>query len=327
MPELPEVETTANGLRRAVVGLRVTDVWSDYDSAYHKGADNIKDPRYFNWFKGQIIGSKIISVERKAKNILINLNNGKTILVHMKMTGHLLYGEYAEIGSPLHAVEPYNRRKLRRSDLLTSPVWTPISPESLKDPFNRHVHFVISFDNGKRLALSDARKFAKVTLLTTKEAHQSDHLNEIGPEPLGNEFTFNVFTDRLRLRLNGRIKQVLTDQKIVAGIGNIYSDEVLWRAGIHPLERVRNIPATKARILFKAIKQTLSRGIDLGGDSMSDYRNIHGKKGKFQEHHRAYRRTGLKCGKPGCSGTIRRIVVGSRSAHYCDRHQNLSRNL
>ncbi len=317
MPELPEVQTTVNGLKKAVVGLNIADVWSDYDSVHHKGADNIKDRKYFARFKEEIIGSKIISIERRAKNILMNLDSGKTILVHMKMTGHLLYGEYE-----------FNRseKMAQRRDRI-SVRWIPISPESLRDPFNRHIHFVISFDNGKRLALSDARKFAKVTLLSTKEAHQSDHLNEIGPEPLGNKFTFDVFIDRLRLRPNGKIKQVLMDQKVIAGIGNIYSDEVLWRAGIHPLGQVKNIPTAKTRVLFKAIKQTLSRGIDLGGDSMSDYRNILGERGKFQEHHRAYRRTGLKCGKPGCGGTIRRIVVGSRSAHYCDQHQKSPSNL
>ncbi|MBU6426630.1 bifunctional DNA-formamidopyrimidine glycosylase/DNA-(apurinic or apyrimidinic site) lyase [Patescibacteria group bacterium] len=307
MPELPEVQTTVNGLNRAIVGLRITDAWSDYNSIHHKGSDNIKDPRYFAQFRRTIIGSKIVSAERRAKNVLINLNHSKTILIHMKMTGHLLYGEYT---GPTCGTG-------------RTCVWQPIAPEPLKDPFNRHIHLVITFTNSKRLVLSDARKFAKVTLLPTKGAGQSDHLNHIGPEPLDKTFTPEIFAARLHSRPNGKIKQVLMDQKVVAGIGNIYSDEALWRAGIHPLEIVRNIPDDKMRAIFKAVKETLSKGIDLGGDSMSDYRNIGGEPGKFQLHHRAYRKTGTRCTKKDCGGTIRRIVVGARSAHFCDKHQKL----
>jgi formamidopyrimidine-DNA glycosylase len=124
-------------------------------------------------------------------------------------------------------------------------------------------------------------------------------------------------------RPNGYIKQIFMDPEIVAGIGNIYSDEILWRAGIHPLERVKNVPDKKWAIIWKAMKETLRRGIDFGGDSMSDYRNLLGEKGKFQEKHNAYRKTGKKCGKPGCGGTIVKIKVGGRSGHYCDTHQKL----
>lgn len=305
MPELPEVQTTVNGLTKTVVGLTIIDAWSDYNSHHHKGADNIKDIRYFATFRKNIIGAKVVSADRRAKNILINLNNGMTILIHMKMTGHLLYGKYR-----------FPRDRI-------SGKWIPISPVSLKDPFNRHIHFVITFSNKKSLALCDSRKFAKVTLLDTNKAHDSSHLNTIGPEPLSDKFTFDIFRERLLLRPNGKVKQVLMEQKIIAGIGNIYADEALWRAGIHPLEKVLSIPKDRLPTLFKAIKTVLSKGIDLGGDSMSDYRNIHGEKGGFQEKHMAYQKDGQRCGKRNCSGTIRRIKVGGRSAHFCDKHQHL----
>ena len=301
MPELPEVQTTVNGLRQTVVGLKIVDVWSDYDSPYFKGSGTIKDRSYFKHFKKGTAGCKIVSAERRAKNILIGLSNGETLLVHMKMTGHLLYGRYSFDAA-------------QKKD-----PWQPLEPESLKDPYNRHVHFMLSFDNGMNLALSDVRKFAKVTLI----GPQSEHLKDIGPEPLEKSFTLKQFAERLNLRPHGKVKQVLMDQKIIAGIGNIYADESLWRAGIHPLERVETITPTKMKGLFDAIKKTLSRGIDFGGDSTSDYRNVHGEKGKFHENHYAYQRTGERCKKPGCSGTIRRIMVGARSAHYCDRQQKL----
>ncbi len=173
------------------------------------------------------------------------------------------------------------------------------------------------------MALCDSRKFAKVTLLDSVKLYTSTHLSDIGPEPLEKAFTLKVFVGRIHLRSNWKIKQALLDQSVVAGIGNIYADESLWRAGIHPAELVKNVPAPKIQQLFKAIKQTLSRGIDFGGDSMSDYRNIHGERGKFQEQHNAYRKTGQKCNKKGCGGTIVRIVIGTRGTHFCDTHQKL----
>ncbi len=303
MPELPEVQTTVNGLKRHIIGLRIIDAWSDYSSAFFKGSKTIKDPAYFRTFKKEILGRKIVSVERRAKNIIIKLDNHLIILVHMKMTGHLLYGTYA-----FHP-------KLKKDP------WEPIAPESLKDPFNRRVHFLLSFDNGHHLALSDMRKFAKVTLVDSRNIETSLHLGSIGPEPLEKEFVFDKFKERLSIRPVGRIKQVLMDQKIVAGIGNIYADESLWRAGVNPLERVATIGEKRLKKLYASIKQTLAQGIDFGGDSMSDYRNVNGEKGAFQESHQAYRRTGKKCGRRGCKGKIVRIVLGGRGTHYCNVHQ------
>ncbi len=305
MPELPEVQTTVNGLREHVIGLRIIDAWSDYKSAHFKGSETIKDPAYFMRMKKQIVGTKIVSANRRAKNILIGLSSGYTLLVHLKMTGHLLYGKY------------------RFSEGQKRDPWEAIEPESLKDPKNRHVHFVLSFSNKKHLALSDVRKFAKVTLVDSKRIHDSDHLNDIGPEPLEDAFNFKAFISRLNLRKNGKIKQVLMDQSIIAGIGNIYADESLWRAGIHPAQKISDISVKEMKLLFTAMKQTLSKGIHFGGDSTSDYRNIHGDKGEFHETHHAYQRTGTKCDKRGCGGTIVRIVLGGRGTHFCDTHQRL----
>ncbi len=303
MPELPEVQTTVNGLNQHIVGLVIRDVWSNYDSKYFKGSETIKDLSYFKKFKKLILGKKVLSVSRRAKNILIHLNNNQTILVHMKMTGHLLYGKYK-----------FNKKETRDP-------WEPIQPESLKDPYNRRVRFVLVFNNGKQLALSDVRRFAKVTLVDSDIAHDSIHLFGIGPEPLEKYFSFSKFQDRLLLRPNGKIKQVLIDQTIIAGIGNIYADESLWRAHIHPTEKVSAISEDGLKSLFKSIKQTLTYGIDFGGDSTSDYRNVLGEKGEFQLKHRAYQQTGLKCTLNGCQGVIERIMLGGRSTHFCNTHQ------
>ena len=286
MPELPEVQTTASGLDRVIRNLSIVNVWTDYNSAFSKGSETIKDPIYFKKFKKEVVGRKILHVSRRAKNVLINLSGNLTILVHMKMTGHLLYGDY-------------NRA----------------------DPFNRFVHFIIYLSNGKNIELSDMRKFAKVTLIQTNALESSLHLGGIGPEPLEKDFTFKKFEERITLRSHGKIKPVLMDQTIIAGIGNIYADESLWRAGIHPEDIVSKIPRVKLKKLYDAIRTTLLRGIDFGGDSMSDYRNIHGERGKFQEEHQAYRRHGKRCGKKGCRGFIMRIVVAGRGTHFCSIHQ------
>jgi formamidopyrimidine-DNA glycosylase len=163
-----------------------------------------------------------------------------------------------------------------------------------------------------------------VTIIESKQKENSAHLKDLGPEPLEKSFTLEIFKNNLQKRKNWKIKQALMDQSLIAGIGNIYADESLWRSSIHPKKLVKEISDKEFKLLFEAIRLTLSRGIDLGGDSMSDYRNIHGNKGNFQEQHQAYQRTGEKCSKKSCRGTIRRIVVGGRATHYCDKHQKLS---
>ena len=309
MPELPEVQTTVNGLKKTVVGLTISDVWSDLPRTNINRPDyknTIKYLLFFEQFKKTVRSKKIISAERRAKNVLINLSGGHTILVHMKMTGHIMYGRYA-----------YDNKKNE---------WTPASTEkndALRDPFNKFLHFVITFTNGTQLVLSDMRKFAKVTLLSTAEAHASTHLDGLGPEPLEKSFDARAFVARLLKKPNGKVKTVLMDQTVISGIGNIYSDEALWLAGIHPFSVVGKIPEKNLRLLFAAVQKVLEKGIDFGGDSTSDYRQIDGTRGNFSHEHNAYRLTGEKCKKSGCRGVILRRVLGGRSAHFCEIHQKL----
>jgi len=282
MPELPEVETTTRGLREKILGLKIKDVWTDLSTKDKRKRDTVANPRYFKVFKKEILNKEVISVERRAKNILINLSGGKTILVHMKMTGYLFYG---------------------------------------KNPKIKFAHVTFSLSNKYYLVFSDIRKFGKITLLDTKTAHDTKHLNNVGPEPLEKQFTITNFKLQISKRPKGKIKTVLMDQSVIAGIGNIYSDEILWRAGVHPERKVSTLKEIELKSIFKAIKETLTKGIDFGGDSMSDYKNIYGLPGKFQLHHQAYRRTGEKCRKPHCQGVIERKVITSRSAHFCSVHQ------
>jgi len=301
MPELPEVQTTVNILNKRIKNFRILDVWTDYDSKFHKGKNNIKDKKYFSFFRKEIVNKKILSVERRAKNVLINVSGNKTILVHLKMTGHLLYGKYT-----------FDNKK-----------WIPQSEGPLADPYNRFIHLAFSLSGGNTLVLSDARKFAKVFVFDTDKAYKITDLEKLGPEPLEKSLTYKIFKERFYKKPNGKIKTVLMDQTIISGIGNIYSDEVLWMSYIHPLSKVKDISDMRLKSLFRNIIKVLNESIRVGGDSMSDYRNPLGEKGEYQNIHKVYRRTGEKCQMKNCKGIIRRIKVGGRSAHYCNVHQKL----
>ena len=307
MPELPEVQTTVSGLQKILPKQTITAVWTDLAVTKQRVPhfkDTLKDAVFYTRFKKEIVGASIISVTRRAKNILIHLNTGKTILIHMKMTGHVMIGRYThDTKTNTWSVAPDEKN------------------DALLDPYNRFIHVVLSLSNGQQMVLCDSRKFAKVTLLDTQTAHETPHLQGIGPEPLGEAMTEHMFSTRLQTKPNGKIKSVLLDQTIIAGIGNIYSDEMLWLAGIHPETMVKNISTKELRALFITMKKVLEKGIDFGGDSTSDYRDVYGRRGEFSHQHNAYRLTGRKCSKRGCNGVILRKVVGGRSAHYCSIHQ------
>lgn len=301
MPELPEVTTTVNGLNTVLPKLTIKDVWSDYFiGTANKRKDNIKNKKFFEKFKNELVGQKIISAERRAKNVLIHLTGNKTVLIHMKMTGHLLYGKYEFIKNK----------------------WKAVEPETLKDPYSRFIHLIFTLSNGKNLAFSDMRKFAKVTLFETDKRDSFLDISNLGPEPL-EKFTAKDLEKQLSKKLSGKIKTVLMDQSVIAGIGNIYSDEILWEVGIHPERQVKDISKKEIALMWKAMRQILNKSIKMGGDSMSDYRNIHGQKGNFQNAHKVYKRNKQKCLRKNCNGTIKRIVVAGRSSHFCDTHQKM----
>lgn len=313
MPELPEVQTTVTGLSETVIGLRIVDAWSSLpkklSASRRTKKDEIKNLHFWNTFKKEIIGKKILKAERCGKNILVHLADSKTILIHMKMTGHLMYGKYRP------------GKKSDGAEFHDWPWWS--DDKNLQDPYNRFIHVLFKLDNGYSLAFCDSRKFGKVTFFETKESATTKHLKDVGIDALDPKLDFTTFKTRLMKRESGRIKNVLMDQSLITGIGNIYSDEMLWESGIHPEERVKDVREIKMNKLFSSMKPLLKRGIDFGGDSTSDYRNIYGLPGKFQNKHHVYRKTGKPCEKPKCNGVIMRKVVGGRSAHFCSIRQSL----
>ncbi|MDP2741709.1 MAG: DNA-formamidopyrimidine glycosylase family protein, partial [bacterium] len=193
MPELPEVETTIKGLNSKVLNRTFIDVWTDSKKI-------IKKPRNFNSFKEEIKGKKIKRIWRRGKNIIIDLSNDYSLLVHQKMTGHLLYGTWS----------------------IKHGIWESSEKGPLEEKTNKYIRIMFFLDNKKMLALSDLRKFAKVELWRTKELLNSKEFKSLGPEPLEKDFTFEKFKKVLENK-KGKIKQVLMDQSVIVGIGNIYS--------------------------------------------------------------------------------------------------------
>lgn len=300
MPELPEVTTTVKGLNEVLPNLSIKDVWTDYFiGTTSKQKESLKNKKYFEIFKKEVIGKKFKNIERKGKYILIHLSQNKTILVHMKMTGHFLYGKYF-----------FENNQWKSND------------KYLNDPFNGFVRFLFKLSNGKSLAFSDMRKFATIRLFETDSVHQSIHLKNIGPDPL-KDIDLKILKNQLFKKPKLKIKTALMDQSLLAGIGNIYSDEVLWQSGIHPEKKVTDLNNRDLKNILSSMIKILNKSISMGGDSMSDYRNIYGQKGGFQDAHKVYRKTKTICSKKDCGGTIKRIIVGGRSTHFCDKHQKM----
>lgn len=301
MPELPEVHTTVTGLQKVLPRLTIKDIWTDMWSTSVLAKNTIKDKNYFPYFKKHVLGAKVKNIERRAKYILINLDNDFTIIVHLKMTGHLMYGKYI----------------LNKESNGREWSWLPVIKNSpLSDKYNRHIHIVFTLSNGNHLVFCDSRKFGSMSVMKTSLVHK-DKLSHIGPEPLEKTFTENNFKERILLSPKRVIKTVLMDQSIVAGIGNIYSDEMLHLAHVLPTRTSDSLDKKEISLLFKSMKNVLEKGIDFGGDSMSDYRNVNGERGQFQNKHLVYLRTKESCKTKDCPGIIKKLKVGGRSAHFC----------
>ena len=291
MPELPEVQTIVNYLSKKVVGLRITDAWADWPKTLKQagGIDN---------FKKQIRGKKILRVRRRAKYIIMDIEGKKTLFIHQKISGHLLYGKW----------------KLNKGAWISQ-----ISGPLKEDRQNGYIRFVLMLNNGYQLALSDLRRFGKVILVDDDKVKDLKEISGLGPEPL--EINFSQFK-QLFDKKRGKIKQVLMDPAFIAGIGNIYADEILWASGLHPLSRVENLEEKEIKKIFDFMVRILKKAIKYQGSSVDDYRIPSGEKGRFQNIQNAYQKTGEKCKKKD-GGVIERLKLGGRSAHFCPRHQIL----
>ena len=282
MPELPEVETVKAGIAPAMTDKVITRAEVNRPGLRWPFPENMSD---------RLMGRRVLGLRRRSKYILVDLDSAETLLIHLGMSGRMLVSGAAQ--GVFHHPHP--------------------APA-------KHDHVVLHMEGGARITFNDARRFGAMDLMQT--ATQEDHwlIRDLGPEPLGNAF----HEDYLVARLNGRntpIKSALLDQRIVAGLGNIYVCEVLFRAGIHPGRKAGQISRKRVASLVPLIRAVLLEAIAAGGSSLRDYRQSDGELGYFQHGFQVYDREGAPCVTPGCGRLIQRIVQSGRSSFFCPQCQ------
>ncbi len=290
MPELPEVEVIVRELRGPLVGRRIIDVQTDWPKYFHL-------PKSEEDFRSCVKGRRIDAISRRAKYILIHLSRDYLLLIHQKISGRLQMGKWVQrpAGSP------------------GAGHWQPaVSGDSA--PRGRFIHLIFELDNGEQLGLSDLRKFAKVMCGPEHAILKLPELRDLGPEPLSPNLTFPKF-ERLFLRKRGSLKEVLMDPTFIAGIGNLYSDEILYSAGLHPLTRVEHLKMPQLRILYRSMRTILRKAIRLGATGQ---RAPDGSKLGYDRVLVVYGREGECCPR---GHVIEGIKVGGRSAHFCPVEQ------
>ncbi len=273
MPELPEVETIRSQLQKLIVGKKISKV----DVSLPK---MVKLP--LNKFRQIVVGAKIKNISRRAKILIFELSNGWSSLIHLKLSGRLIF------------------RKKR---------------ENLQTEDTKWNHLIYYFNDGSRLFHNDLRQFGYVKLIKTGELNGFFKKEKFGPEPLKADFTFLRFLAILKQKPKAKIKQFLMDQQNISGIGNIYSDEILFFARVHPLRKVGELKKLETKKVFKGIKKILPEALKYKGSSENDYLDAFGKKGDYVPRLKVYGREGEK--RKRCGGIIKRIKIGGRSAHFC----------
>lgn len=278
MPELPEVETVRRGLEPILAGRRILRVQVNRPDLRWPFPPRMAE---------RLAGRRVQGLRRRSKYILADLDGGETLLVHLGMSGRILVS-----GGPLGQF-----------------VHDHPAPE-------RHDHVVFDIEGGARVTFNDPRRFGAMDLFATAAAEAHPLLARLGPEPLGNSFHEAYLTAALKGR-GTPVKAALLDQRIVAGLGNIYVCEALYRARISPRRRAGAISAARLAALVVAIRNVLADAIAAGGSSLRDYRRADGELGYFQHSFDVYGREGAPCRTAGCDGTVRRVVQAGRSSFYC----------
>lgn len=287
MPELPEVETIRMGLEKRIIGKKIASI-------------DVRYPKSFTGKKEDVVGEKVMEIVRRAKVLGITLEKSLTLLFHLKMTGQLVYRQELgiknrELGDQFAGGHPDHN-------------WHAKLPNST-------TAIIFRFGDGSELFFNDLRKFGWCKVVASSDLSEL-FKNEYGPEPFDRTFDHEYLMREATKIPNRKIKQFLTDQKIIAGIGNIYADEILFEAQISPLRPVKDVKLTEWKKVVGDTKKVLEMAIKYGGTTDSDYVNAEGGKGGMQDHLRVYRKTGQPC-PDGCGGSIKRIVVGGRGTHYC----------
>lgn len=282
MPELPEVETVRRGLLELIVGKQVISEQHDTEKGFPNTPADVSE---------FLINATITDVRRRAKVLMIDLSTGYSLIIHLKMTGQLVYVGDTRFG----AGHP--------NDSLVN---------ELPDKSTR---VTLTFSDKSALYFNDQRKFGWMRLMPTIEIPNISFMQKVGPEPLSNDFTPQEFIQRFARRPRTNIKAALLDQSVIAGVGNIYADESLWGAKIHPTRLVSSVSEQEFTVLFHELREVMNLAVEKGGSSNHTYVNAEGKKGSYMDFARVFRREGLEC--PRCGATIEKSRVAGRGTHTC----------
>jgi len=332
MPELPEVETIKRGLNKVIVGKTIT------------GFER-RDMKVIQFEPEEVIGSEITEIERRAKILIFHLSravistpqelrvekssdhikisppptrmsgsrDGKVLLTHLKMTGQLIWEENAgETAFELKKIRPSTELRTATQRVAgghPSPDWMAKLP-------NAYTRAIFRFDDNSVLFFNDLRRFGYMKLYKTADLDLLTELKKLGPDALSDKLTVEYLMRKASKIPNRKIKQFITDQEIISGVGNIYVDEALFYAKISPLRPVREIKLIEWQRIKGSIVKALELGLKYGGSSEDTYVDAFGNQGTMNDHTKVYRHTGAPC-PDGCSGTIKRIVVGGRGTHFC----------
>ncbi len=315
MPELPEVEYTARQLREAIVGATIRDALVFWDRTI--GHPDVPE------FLAEIAGKRIEGIRRRGKFLLIDLSGGLFLSIHRRMTGNLL------LLPPGWEVDTSLRETDRAAWDTKGPTFRELMPvrtgqagnaaRAYTESETAYCRVCFNLEDGRRLLFTDPRKFGRIELWPRSQEAQA--LQGLGPEPLSEEFTAQWLAQALARR-ESAIKPALLSQEIVAGLGNIYADEALYDARIHPLRPASSLTTEEIERLRRGIVRALLGGIAHGGTSFNDYRDLWGEAGENYNHVRVYRRQGQPCER--CGTPIERMVIAGRSAHYCPVCQSLT---
>jgi len=283
MPELPEVEIVKRGLDETIVGSEIAGV-------------EVRARKLFHGNESDLIGTKVEAVFRHAKMIEIDLSNGKALLIHLKMTGQLVFDKKS------------GDKSKRMAGGHPSNDWVADLP-------NKFTHVIFKFKDGGILYFNDLRKFGYIKVYNQSTLKETKELKDLGPDPFTKELNEEYLMRVISRRKKVKIKQIIMDQTVISGVGNIYADESLFCAGISPLRLAQDVKRSELTKLIECVRKVLKLGLEHGGSSENTYVNIEGKKGEMQNHFKIYRKTGKACPR-GC-GIVKRVVVGGRGTHYC----------
>ena len=286
MPELPEVETIRRGLSELIVGRTVVGEAHDTEKGFPNASTDVT---------AFLIGATVIAVRRRAKVLLIDLSTEHTVVVHLKMTGQLVFRGEQSFGAG-----------------------HPNASLIGKLP-DRSTRVTLTFTDGSRLYFNDQRKFGWMRLMPTIEVPNIDFMKKVGPEPLEADFTPEQFAERFKRRAKTNIKAALLDQTVVAGVGNIYADESLWEARIHPKRLVGSLGDNDFQNLYTGLRKVMNLSLEKGGSTDKNYLNAEGKSGQYLDHASVFRKENTPC--PRCGNLVEKIRWAGRGTHFCPHCQ------